>query len=365
MVKTKKNTTKKNTTKKNVLSPTVLKLCPVGLKPFEEEYNKTSSKSQLKKTSKIRTKTVVKELLTKFAPNNIKPEDDFYDYINYDWLQNVSLEDRQKYIVQIDDFRLAQDKVYLELNDIILDYIKNNNNTLSKNLKNFYDSVIQMNSVSDSKKLSIEAVHTIDTFIQEKNVWKLLAFINNDEMIAYKAPFVWSVSPDDKEPTIFRCYINVHQFALIDINVYYDDGTEIEYKKKYRNKFKKMCKELFDTCLGTGHGFNPDDIFDVEVEIFNVLGCMDVTKTEKSYNRVTKDEALTKYGFDWKELSEGLGFKTAPTFFITSSLNYLKCGSDLLKKNWDTPKWRTYWVWILLNRIARVTKYWQPRSYKM
>ena len=117
MVKTKKNTTKKNTTKKNVLSPTVLKLCPVGLKPFEEEYNKTSSKSQLKKTSKIRTKTVVKELLTKFAPNNIKPEDDFYDYINYDWLQNVSLEDRQKYIVQIDDFRLAQDKVYLELND--------------------------------------------------------------------------------------------------------------------------------------------------------------------------------------------------------------------------------------------------------
>ena len=365
MVKTKKNLTKKNVTMKNVLSPSNLKLCPIGLEPFEEEFSKTFSKSELKKSSASQRKILVKELLTKFAPNNIKPENDFYDYINYDWLKNVSLEERQKYIVQIDDFRLAQDKVFLELKAIILDYIKSNNNKLSKNLENFYNSVIKMNSVSDSKKLSNEAVQTIDTFIQGKNVWKLLAFINSDEMIAFKAPFVWSVSPDDKEPTVFRCYISAHQFALIDINVYYDDGTEIEYKKNYRDKFKKLCKELFDTCLGKDHGFNTDDIFDVGVEIFNALGCMDVTKTEKDYNRVTTDEALNKYGFDWKELSESLGFKTAPSFFITSSLNYLKCGSDLLKKNWDSPKWRTYWVWILLNRIARVTRYWQTTLFKM
>ena len=365
MVKTKKNLTKKNVTMKNVLSPNNLKLCPIGLKPFEEEFSKTFSKIELKRSSASQRKTLVKELLTRFAPSNIKPENDFYDYINYDWLKNVSLEERQKYIVQIDDFRLAQDKVFLELKAIILDYIKSNNNKLSKNLENYYNSVIKMNSISDSKKLSNEAVQTIDTFIQGKNVWKLLAFINSDEMIAFKAPFVWSVSPDDKEPTVFRCYISAHQFALIDINVYYDDGTEIEYKKKYRDKFKKLTKELFDTCLGKDHGFNTDDVFDVGVEIFNALGCMDVTKTEKDYNRVTTDEALNKYGFDWKELSESLGFKTAPSFFITSSLNYLKCGSDLLKKNWDSPKWRTYWVWILLNRIARVTKNWQTILFKM
>ena len=364
MTNTKKNITKKNITKKNVLSPNVLKLCPIGLKPFEEEFSKTFSKSELKKSSSLQRKTLVKELLTKFAPNSIKPENDFYSYINYDWLQNVTLEERQKYIVQIDDFRLAQDKVYRELNDIILDYIKSHDNTLAKNLKNFYNSVIKMNSISDSKKLSKEAVQTIDKFVQENNMWNLLAFINSDEMIAYKAPFVWSVSQDDKDPTVFRCYINAHEFALIDLSIYYDDGTDISYKKKYRERFKKNCKKLFDTCLGTGHGFDTDSIFDVEVEIFNVLGCADVTKTEKEYNKVTADEALTKYGFDWKELSKGLGFKTTPSFFITSSLNYLKCGSDLMKKNWTTPKWRSYWVWILLNRIARVTKYWETIAYK-
>jgi hypothetical protein len=71
--------------------------------------------------------------LSKFSPNSIKPKNDFYDYINYQWLKNVSLEQQQKYIVQIDDFRLAQDTVYRQLNEIILEYIKNHDNKLSKN----------------------------------------------------------------------------------------------------------------------------------------------------------------------------------------------------------------------------------------
>ena len=357
MTKTKKTITRKNVTKKNLKQN--LELCPIGLKPFEENFSKTLSKGHLKKSSELHKKHFVKQLLSKFAPHSIKPEDDFYDYINYNWLKEVSLDEQQKYIVQIDDFRLTQDKVYRELNTIILDYIKSHNDKLATNLKHFYNSVIKMNNINDSKKLSIDAVQTIDAFIQGKNMWKLLAFINSDEMIADKAPFVWSVNPDNKDPTKFRCYVSPHSFALVDLNVYYDDGTDVEYKKKYRIMFKKYCRKLFDTCLGKGHGFDTNTIFEVEVDIFNSLGCDDITKTEKEYNKVTSDEALSKYGFDWKQFAKELGYKSVPSFFITSSLNYLKCGTDLMAKNWDTPKWKAYWVWILLRRIARVTRQWE------
>ena len=77
--------------------------------------------------------------MSKFAPSAIKPEDDFYDYINYLWLKNVSLKKQQEYIVQVDDFRLTQDKVYHQLNDIILEYIRTHKDKLATNLKNFYD----------------------------------------------------------------------------------------------------------------------------------------------------------------------------------------------------------------------------------
>ncbi len=106
MGKTKKQIIKKSATKKHLKQ--ILDLCPIGLKPFEENLSKTESKSVLKRTSASRRKTLVKQLLSKFAPSNIKPENDFYDYINYNWLKEVSLEEQQKYITQIDDFRLTQ-----------------------------------------------------------------------------------------------------------------------------------------------------------------------------------------------------------------------------------------------------------------
>ena len=355
MVKTKRNI-------KNNLNKT--KKCPIGLKPFMSNYLSKHGNKLSKYSKEEFRNQFTKELLTKFAPHSIKPEDDYYDYINYQWLKNITLEEQQKYIVQIDEFRLAQDKVYHELDGIILNYIKNNHNKLAQNLKNFYNSVIKMNSINYSKKLAADAVTTIDSYIKENNPWKLLAFINSSEMLASSAPFVWSLNPDDKQPDIFRCYVTPHQFFIVDLAVYYDDGKDVKYKAKYRNAFKKHVKNIFDTGLGKDHGFNPADVFDVEVDIFNALGCIDITsKEEKSYNKIMASDCLRKYNFDWNEFSTSLGFKKVPNFFITSSLNYLKCGSDLLTTNWNSEKWRTYWIFILLRRLIRITRKWEHITY--
>ena len=359
MVKTRKIRIKKNVSKSNKDTLD----CPIGLKPFEDEFNKKIPKLQLKKTSIERKKTFVKQLLSKFAPHSIKPEDDFYDYINFQWLKDVSLESQQKYITQIDDFRLTQHQVYEELNGIILDYIKNNKNKLAKNLKYFYDSVIKMNSKEYTKRLAKEAVKTVDDFIAEGNPWKMLAFFNSDEMIAHKAPFVWALNPDDKNTKVYTCYLSAHQFTILDLAVYYDDGKDVNYKSKYRKEFKKSCQKIFDTLLGSNE-FQGSDIYDVEVDIFNTLGCTDITLNEETYNKINGNEALSKYGFDWKEFSHHLGFKQMPSSFITSSKNYLKCGTDLFLQNWNTPKWRSYWVWILLSRLARITDGYEKLNYE-
>lgn len=356
MVKTIRNKrTTKNKTQK----------CVIGLKPFVSNYVvKYGKKIKIYSHGKL-LDNFVKDLLSKYSPDNIQPQDNFYDHINYLWLKNVEVSESQKYITQVDDFRLVQDQVYHELDTIILDYIKNNKDKLAINLKYFYDSVIKMNSIDDSKRLSKEAVDMIDSYIKDNNVWNLLAFINRSEITASSAPFTWSLNPDDKEPNIFRCYITPHNFFIIDLSVYYDDGKDIQYKLKYRKEFKKMIKTVFDICLGAGHGLNPADVFDVEVDIFNALGCIDITTNEESsYNKILSSESLKKYGFDWYEFSKCLGFKNTPNFFITSSLNYLKCGTDLLTNNWNSSKWRTYWIYILLRRIVRITRKWEHITYK-
>ena len=359
--KTKTKTSKQNVTKKRQIQSLVI--CPIGLKPFEKKFSKTILIINKNKKHKQQMKKFSKVLLSNFTPNSIKPENNFYDYINYQWLKNVSLEQQQKYIVQIDNFRLAQDKVYKELNDIIKHYINNHNDKLSKNLSNFYNSVIQMNSKQYSKQLAFEDITKVEQIFNNNNPWEMLAYFNSNEMLSYSSPFVWNLNPDDKNSKIYSCYINPPQFYLLDLNVYYDDGTDVAYKKKYREEYKKNIKNVFDILIGK-NDYNPQDVFDVEVDIFNALGCVDVTKKEKSYNKVYAEEAYTKYGFNWNEISKHLGFKTTPNFFITSSLNYLKCGSELFVKNWNTSKWKTYWLYILFRSLVRITRGWEDIIYK-
>lgn len=356
MAKTHKKRTPHNRTHKRVQT------CPIGLKPFMKKYTVALGKKSKKKSNEPKLH-FLKELMTKFAPNSIKPNNDFYDYINYQWLKNVTLEEQQKYIVQIDDFRLAQDKVYHQLDDLILAYVKTHHNRLATNLKHFYTSVINMNAINDSKRLAKEAVDKVDQLIQENNPWKMLAFYNHDEMITPMAPFVWSVNPDDKHPDTFQSFVDPHRFHFIDLSVYYDDGTDVAYKAKYRREFHHYVDQVFDTCLGKGHGLRSMDIYEVEVDIFNALGCVDVVEEDKQYARVYKSESFTKYGFDWEEFAKYLGYKTTPDFFITSSLNYLKCGSTLFVKDWNSSKWRTYWIFLLLRRLVRITRQWEDLSF--
>ena len=357
----KSNKTVKNKKLKNQTEdePYKYSSCVAGLKPFEEEFLKKKHTFSRKKEMAI----FRKKLSNLASPKSITPQDDFYTYINYNWLKKISLKEEQRYITQIDDFRLTQDKVYNDLKNITLDYIKSNNNKLARELKNFYNSVVSMNTVVQSKAIVKEIIEKIDEIrLDRDGVWKLLAYVNRSEIIpSGGSPFIWSVVPDDKHNTTCISYINGPQLSIIDMSVYYDDGTNKIYKTKMRNDFKNFVKKLFKTVLGSeSNNFDTDEIYNIEVDIFNAYGCVEITrKTEPFYNKVSVDDALDKYDFNWKEFSKELGYKTPPKYFVTSSLNYLKCGTDLLLKNWNTDRWRTYWVWLFIKVIARMNKEWE------
>jgi predicted metalloendopeptidase len=72
-----------------------------------------------------------------------------------------------------------------------------------------------------------------------------------------------------------------------------------------------------------------------------------------NYNIVTKEEAKSQFQFDWIEFCKHLGFKKTPDEFITSNINYLLCGTKLLLEKWNTPKWRTYWIYIYIRQQCR------------
>jgi predicted metalloendopeptidase len=331
---------------------------------FEDKIDELFKKNKIDvvSTSFNLEKQIVSELKQAVNPKGIQPNDDFYSYINDRWIKDYELTEQQQYIVQVDDFRITQDKVYRELIEIIEEYIskpKETNNKQKQCIKNAYESFKGYNTNEQTRCLSKSFVEYNDEIMKDKsNIWEKIGTINRNEVTLWGCPFVWSINHDDKNPKKYRCYLEPPQLTLIDVGVYFDDDIDTEeekkYKKKYRNEYFKYLNNLFTIALGDNHGFNIKDVFDTEFEILNAMSCELIKESDPDgYNIITKDEALKNFGFNWEEFSKALEFDKVPEDFVTSNVNYLLCGTKLLIEKWNSPKWRTYWVYLYIRQQCR------------
>jgi predicted metalloendopeptidase len=375
--KTKKNKIKKNKTKKNkiklikastILTPEqtaiICKTSANMYKPFEHKIDELFKKNKINivSTSYNLEKEIISELKKAVSLTNVKPNNDYYSYINERWLSEIKLSEEHKYIVQVDDFRLTQHKVYKELIQIIEDYISDpstKNSKKAKCIKTAYTSFLKYNTNAQTRATTKQVVSLIEEFLSsDSSVWQLLALMNSSEIISWGAPFMWSLNPDDKKPKIYNCYLEPPQVSIIDIDVYFDHDTDTledkKYKHNYRSRFNKYLNKLFTIALGENHGFRVKDIFDTEVEMINAMMCENIKNVDSdNYNLVTKEEAFKKFGFDWSDFCHHLGFKNVPHEFITTNINYLLCGTKLLKEKWNSPQWKTYWIYIYIRQQCR------------
>lgn len=356
---------------------------------FEKEYeeNQKKAKKKLNKTKKKKIevgrigtsrrddvftpgKEIQAELIElfrkPFSPTTVTPRSDFYTYINYIWLMDtkkkafVAPKD-QRYYVQIDDFRVTQDKVYRDLIFIIEEHIKNNSDKRSQMIKNVYTSLLNLNPLSTRKHIS-KVPEDCREFVKKDDLWRYMAHINHNEMVRWACPIRWSVMSDDKNAKVFRNHISLPELSLYDAELYLDDNTGktkefIKYRKEVQSKYIIYVDTIFKSCLGKNHGLSGKDVFDVEKEILNAMGCDSVKNDSPDfYNIVKTDEAFEKYGFNWRQFSKYLGFKKTPDFFICDSLNYLKCICSLLKEKWRSKQWKSYWIYIYLRQMIRFDK---------
>ena len=361
------NKTKK---KREAMCPSICKKSANTYNTFEDKVEEIFKKNKINivSTSYNLEKQIIDDLKQAVNPNNVQPTEDYYSYINDRWITDYELTENQKYIIQVDDFRIIQDKVYRELIQLIEEYIKNPITKKAKCIKTAYKSFKGYNTTKQTRTLAKDQLEYIDDLIKTPaNIWKMLASLNKNEITSGGSPFVWSLNPDDKNPKVYKCYLEPPQLTLIDVDVYFDDPTDSESDKKYKSHYRKQyftyLHNLFTNAYGENHGFNVKDVFDVEFEILNAMACDLIKESEvdaDDYNLVEKEECLKLFGFNWREFCKELGFDKTPDNFVTSNINYLLCGTKLLLEKWNTPKWRTFWVYLYIRQQCR----WNETGWK-
>ena len=332
---------------------------------FEDDFEKTI-KNNLNKYNTNIEKDLIRLFRKPFSPKSITPQDDYYNYVNFQWIETQSekIKKESKFYVQIDSFRIAQENVYYELMEMTKKYIKTNKGPLSKTVSNVYKSFLNYNHKLAQQNVAT-AIADINTILDTGTVYDMLTHINGNEVVSFGAPFVWSMLQDEKNSEQYRCYITAPRLTIYDYTIYITDmGTPSEqaYKRSFKKRYLEYLKELFDACLGKAHGIKTESIWDIEIAMMMEMGGSEIKESDDGYNVVLASESVEKYGFDWTTFATKLGFNPVPKQFNSTSLNYLKFGMKLLNEKWK--EWKPYWYYIYLRQIIRFSDTWSKIHYE-
>lgn len=348
----------KNKTKKII--NTKDKDCSSNFKPFEKKVEEMFKENNINFESSTYNlqKSIINDLKKAVNKSNIRPQDDYYSYINDRWLESFKREEGHEYLVQLDAFRIVQDKVYNELLEIVDDYITNpetKNTNLGICIKKFYES----QSTWDTNKRSQEQValyiKEMDDLRKDKNnLWKFLGKLNENEIISSGSPISWSLNPDDKNPKYYKTYILPVQLQLTEIDVYFDPTSE--NNKPYYSTYLSYLKHLFAYVFGKNNEFDVNDIFNCQIKMATAFGSSKFKNDTENYNLITGQEAMKLLNLDWDQFSKALGYKKPPKNFVVTSLNYMSAIIDVLLKEWDNKAWRTYFIYIYIRQQQRANE---------
>lgn len=289
----------------------------------------------------------------------IKPYDNYYKYVNESWITNVKLTNNQKYISKIDSFSLIQNKVFYEIIDIFNQISKSNSTSKEIiNMKEFYESSQTYLSLSTSMNYIKECVHIIDKLLKEplkNNLWKLLAFICKNKMVESNgSPIFFEIKPDELNTSIYSTYLEPIRLP-IDLSVFINNN--VDYNKDILHNYKKYLSEMVNKIFNNKFNLDAQTFIEVQTEIINCFYDTNETNetNETTYNKINKHDSLKHYNFNFDEFAKELGLINIPDFFIVPNLNYFKKVSELMLNNWNTPRWRNYWILLYVTQIVRFT----------
>ena len=294
---------------------------------------------------------------------------DFYTYVNHHWIKketDIKILDKT-YFTQYDNFRIKQNEVYDNLMELLDVYIKNNNNDITNELKNLYNSRIHENDEIFNKRI-VEAINYVDSFIENNDFYGLLAYINRSDMTYIYSPIKWKMLPNVYDPQKYISTIILSDIPIYDIDIFVDNDNDTVERKNYKNTIRNTYKidylqKLFNKVnklIPKSQHIDTNDIYNKGIYLAELV--MESLTNDTNDNLVvTNEESKKLFDFDWELFAQKLGYKNIPKYFLVSNSSYLKLIMDELKTNWKS--WRNWWVYTNIKFMLNVSDQYFPIFY--
>ena len=302
-----------------------------GYRSFEQKIPKT-------KGVDVSNEELVRFLYS-IHTSDVNTNNDYYTYMT----KHSKKREIPKYINVINQNTLLQDKIYRQCIELV-----ELNKNKHQNLYTFYNTAKKHISLDSAKKYMNEEVAFIDKLrldTSHNNLWKLLAHFNKMRITATFMPIQSVVRPDEKDITKFTVYL---------VNTWVSEFKTLHLENPHNKlEYFKHLNYVWSDLLGKNHQLNAEDVLQVHNDISD---CQSPSDTRYDYTVLYKNNELT-YNFNYEEFFKELGYneEDIPKSVVIKDTMYLEKICKLLADEWNTDKWRPFWIMCYVRQLIKFT----------
>ncbi len=280
-----------------------------------------------------------------FTDTSVRPQDDFYTYLNGKWLATVEIPaDKAEY----GSFDKLYDESQKQLKSAIEELGSTPADADAQKIAVLYASFLDEAKLEElGIKPIADELAEIDAITDKKQIPALIARFNQ---FGIGAPYVPGVHQDARDPTKYVVDLEQSGLGLPDRDYYLKDDNKLKHARaEYRSHIEKLEK----LAGNNNPAKDANDILTLETELAKVQWSkVENRDPVKTYNKIrVADLPRMMPGYDWKRYLVDAGIDGKVDYVIVSQPSYFTALSKVLGKT-PLTVWKTYFKWRVLSAAA-------------
>lgn len=279
--------------------------------------------------------------------SHIKPEDDFYTYINHEWMESTQIPDEYGSWGSFHEV-YQQNQEYLKeiLNNLGSESANTSNSTERQQVRDFYGSGMDTLTIEKlGKQPLIPYLQQIDAVTSIEDYLSLVAKFYAKGMQGLFN--VWA-GPDEKNSQIYALHMSQSGLGMGNRGYYLEDNDKYKgFRKAYVDHIAKMFK--LAGVNSNEEKTSAEKIFEMETLMARVHRTpVQGRDSHRAYNKKTLEE-LSKMTFniDWPAYFKHLGIENDITYAVVRQPEFLAL-VDRMLQDYSIEDWKNYSRWKLL-----------------
>jgi len=277
----------------------------------------------------------------------VRPQDDFYKYVNGYWLENAKIPDDKP---MFGSFVKLDDDAKAAVRTVIEDAAKNpeGGDADKKKIADLYASFMDEPALETLGLKPLEGEFAkIDALTDKKQIPALIAHYHE---IGVTAPYAAGVHQDNKDSTKYVVDFFQDGLGLPDRDYYLQDDAKL---KAIRGEYAKFMEKMLGMSGDKTAAADAKDVLALETDLAKVQWTKVETRDPiKAYNKETfADLAKLSPGYDWKSYLTAAGVDGKVDYVIVSQPTYIT-GFDKILAKTPLPVLKSYFRWHVLASYA-------------